>query len=346
MEHKVVVLDDYEPSLRMYSAVIERMLGGQVIAFSDPKEALRHLSREGASLCVVDFSMPGMDGVTFVQEMRGIPGRERLPVIMLTGMDDRDLKSRAARAGVNVFLNKPISAEEFGVHVRRLASAGPPTAREERDDEMRDLRDRAETADRRLYVRDREALQALFRAYAARDAAAAKRMQLAADIGVLMAIECRCSAQDVQLLRDCAFVYDIGKLVIPEKISGSPVALSPKAKQIAESHAEAGAQILAMENSRLFSTAAMLARHHHERYDGQGYPKRLSRENIFLGARIMAVADALVAMINDRADRKGMTFGYALDQVRRESGTHFDPSVVAALEKIKDKVALLATERR
>jgi putative two-component system response regulator len=344
MAHKVVVLDDYEPSLRMYSAVIERMLGGQVVPFSDPREALHYLAGAGASLCVVDFNMPGMDGVSFVQEMRGLPGRERMPVIMLTGMDDRDLKLRASRAGVNVFLNKPISAEEFGAHVRRLASA--QEERDERTEEIKDLKDRAETADRRLYARDREALMALFRAYAARDPLGGKKMQLAAEIAVLLAIECRCSAQDVQLLRDCAFVYDIGKLAIGEKISGSPVALSPKAKIIAESHAEVGAHILTMENSRLFSTAAMLARHHHERYDGQGYPKKLARENIFLGARIMAVADTLVALTHDRADRKAMTFGYALDQIRRESGTHFDPSVVAALEKIKDKVALLDKERR
>jgi PleD family two-component response regulator len=119
---RVVVIDDYEPTLRMYAAAIEKMLGGEVVPFSDPREALHYLNGMDPTLCVVDYSMPDMDGVEFVQELRGVPGRERTPIIMLTGKDDRELKNRALDAGVNVFLNKPVTAEEFASHVRRLAT--------------------------------------------------------------------------------------------------------------------------------------------------------------------------------------------------------------------------------
>jgi len=339
VNHRVVVIDDYEPSLRMYSTVIQTLLGGEVATFSDPKDALHYLGGMQPTLLVVDFNMPDMDGVEFVQAVRGIPGRERTPVIMLTGQDDREVRNRAAKAGVDVFLAKPIGTEEFAAHIRRLST--PRTAQTERleaTEETKELRHRAEGADKRVHTRDKDAILALFRAYAARDPEGAKRMKLAGEIVILLAIELRASAQDVQLLRDCAFIYDIGKLAIPEKIFAAPSRLSPQAMAIVEKHCEAGEQILGVSDSKLFGLARVIARQHHERYDGHGYPKKLERDAISLAARMVAVADALTAMTRPRADRAAMSFGLALDQIRRESGTHFDPSVVAALEKIKDKI--------
>jgi response regulator RpfG family c-di-GMP phosphodiesterase len=336
---RVVVIDDYEPTLRMYAAAIERMLGGEVVPFSDPREALHYLGGAEPTLCIVDYSMPEMDGVEFVQELRGVPGRERTPIIMLTGIDDRDLKSRAMEAGVSVFLNKPVSAEEFAGHVRRLANQ--QNAQSDREGELRELKARAEAADRRVHQRSRDALDAIARAYAARDADGAARMKLAGEIAVMLAIEIRCSVADVQILREAAHVYDVGKLAIPEKILTSTAMLSQASRAAIEKHPDAGGEILSGSESRLLSAAATMARTHHERWDGTGYPRKLKGEAIPLSGRIIAVADALLAMLSARADRPAMTFGHALDQIKRESGTHFDPGVVNALERIKDRIGQL-----
>ncbi len=334
-----MVIDDYEPYLQMYSAAIEKLLGGEVVTFSDPREALHYVGGELPTLIVVDYNMPDMDGVELVRELHGIPGRERIPVIMLTGQDDRDLRNRALKAGVGAFLIKPVGADEFASHIRRLSTA--QTERQELAEETRELRERAESADRRVRSRDKDALLALFRAYEARDAEAARRMKVAGEITVLLAIELRANAHDVQLLRDCAFVYDIGKLAIPEKVFATPSRLSSQVVALVEKHCEAGERILEIGDSKLFGLARVIARQHHERYDGTGYPHKLKSDAISLAARMVAVADALVALMNARADRQAMPFGQALDQIRRESGTHFDPVVVGALEKIKDKLAQL-----
>jgi putative two-component system response regulator len=336
---RVVVIDDYEPTLRMYAAAIEKMLGGEVVPFSDPREALHYLNGMEPTLCVVDYSMPDMDGVEFVQELRGVPGRERTPIIMLTGKDDRELKNRALDAGVNVFLNKPVTAEEFASHVRRLATQ--QNAQTDREGELRDLKERAEGSDRRLHARDREALDAVARAYAARDPEGAAKMKLAGEIAVMLAIETRCSVGDVQLIREAAHVYDVGKLCVAEKTLNTTALLSPASRAAIEKHADAGAEIFSIADSRLFSAAATMARSHHERWDGMGYPRKLKGDAIPLSGRIIAVADALVAMMNARPDRAAMTFGHALDQIKRESGTHFDPAIVEALDRIKDKVGQL-----
>jgi putative two-component system response regulator len=333
---RVVVIDDYEPTLRMYAAAIEKMLGGEVVPFTDPREALHYLGGMEPTLCVVDYSMPDMDGVAFVQELRGVPGREKTPVIMLTGKDDREVRARALDAGVSVFLNKPVSAEEFAGHVRRLATER--NGQTAVDDQLRDLRERAEGADRRLHQRDRDAIDALFRAFAKRDPDAAARMKLASEVAVILAIEMRCPVSQVQLLRQCGHIYDIGKLAIPEKTLTTSAILSPQSRAAVESHAEAGAEILTVADSQLFAAAATIARSHHERWDGMGYPRKLKGEAIPLSGRLIAVADALVAMMHARADRAALTFGHTIDQVKRESGTHFDPNVVHALERVKEKI--------
>jgi two-component system, response regulator RpfG len=224
--HRVVVIDDNEPSLHMYSMVIERMLGGEVVAFTDPREALHYVSAMTPTLLVLDQNMPDMDGVQVVKALRNLPSTRSVPVIMLTGISDPDLKTRAIGAGVNAFLTKPIGAEEFAQYVKRLSAASRVRIPPQKDEETIELRVRADGADKRVRERDRLALWALFRAYEARDPEGAKKMRLAADIAVLLAIECRCAVSDVQLLRDAGFVYDIGKLSIPEKIFASPTALS------------------------------------------------------------------------------------------------------------------------
>lgn len=336
--HRVVVIDNYEPSLHMYSMVVERMLGGEVIAFSDPREALHYMSAVTPTLLVVGPQVTDTEGVQVVTQMRSRVNTRTVPVIMFNG--NEDVRARAIGAGVNAYLTKPVGAEEFAQYVKRLSAASRVRI-PARDEETIALQVRADGADKRVEERDRVAIAALFRAYEARDREGARKMKLAAEIAVLLAIECRCSTSDVQTLREVGFVYDLGKLSIPDKVFASTVQLSPQSRAVVEKHCEAGAAILNVPDSRLFAAAAAIALQHHERWDGQGYPKRLSRDGIAMTARVMAVADAFVAMLHKRADRPALPFGLALDHIRRESGTHFDPNVVAALERIKDRIAEL-----
>ena len=334
---RVVVVDDYEPTLRMYATAVEKLLGAEVIPFTDPHEALRYVTSIEPALLVLDYNMPQMDGIAFVEALRGVPGRQSIPIIMLTGREDGDLKARALGAGVSVFLNKPVSAEEFAGHVRRLATP----AQRNGEDEGPESKERPNGSERLIHQRDREALDALHRAYAARDPEGAARMKLASEIAVMLASTVRCSVGELQLLRDAAHVYDIGKLAIAERTLGASVQLSAQSRASIERHADAGAEILSFSGSALFTAASVMARSHHERWDGMGYPRKLKGEAIPFSGRVIAVADAFVALLHRRADRAAMTFGHALDQIRRESGTHFDPTIVQALERIKDRVVEL-----
>lgn len=140
---------------------------------------------------------------------------------------------------------------------------------------------------------------------------------------------------EIDTIRHAAQLHDIGKLAIPTDILRKPGPLSRPEWRTVEQHPVIGSQIL--ERVSFLRDAAPLVRHHHERYDGSGYPAGLSGDEIPLGARIIAVADAFDAMISDRPYRRALSFRKAIAELRTHAGTQFDPQVVAAFLEVLDQ---------
>jgi putative nucleotidyltransferase with HDIG domain len=142
----------------------------------------------------------------------------------------------------------------------------------------------------------------------------------------------------IQDVRYGAIFHDVGKISIPERILKKAGPLSTEEWNVVYPHTIAGARILAPV-ARL-ARAALVVRHHHERWDGSGYPAGLRGEAIPLGARIVAVVDAYTAMIEERTYRTARTHHEALDELRRNAGTQFDPAVVAAFLEVAREAPL------
>lgn len=323
---QVIVVDDDEPNLQLYSAVIKRVIGAEASAFGNPLEALIAIAEAHPALVVVDYNMPEIDGIEFTRRMRSIPGREKTPVIMITGESDALLEERALASGVTVFLTKPFATVEFVHHVRNLSGWGERSSRGVVES---------------IAEREREIILRLHRAMETRDPRIAAHMRHARDVAVELAGELGLTKREIEHLRWAGLVYDIGKLSIPETILEAPVRLSPPSRAVVNNHAEAGAVILAGSESSLLQTAESIARHHHERYDGSGYPTGLQGEQIPLLARVMAVADAFAALTSGRPHRAKHSFDSALEELQRLRGSQFDPRIIAAFERIKDRLASL-----
>lgn len=140
--------------------------------------------------------------------------------------------------------------------------------------------------------------------------------------------------KDINFLREAAMLHDIGKISIPESILLKNGALTSEEYEVIKGHSEAGYNILS--NAKAFEKIKIPVREHHERYDGRGYPDGLATEDISIEARIIAVADTFDALTSDRAYRKGMNFEQAIEIIKENSGTQFDPKVVESFIKCID----------
>jgi putative two-component system response regulator len=321
---RVVIVDDDEATLKLFSAVIKRVLGEAPMAFSDPRAALAELPALRPSLVIVDYYMPDMDGVAFTQALRALPAYDATPIMMLTAHSDLSLGPRALDAGATTFVEKPISIKDFTAQLRRFAAAAPSS--------------RSTYGEIVLPTDERDTIERLFRAMRAANRELANNSEAVRDIAVAIAEQLRLAPSDVEALRSAALLYDIGMLAVPERVRTMPAALPMRWRSVVNSHVEAGATILIGATRPLLRMAEAIARHHHERYDGSGYPEGLAGEDIPVWARIVAVADTFVALTSERPHRIEFTQTHALAQIRGERGRAFDPNVVDALLRLEDRL--------
>jgi putative two-component system response regulator len=148
----------------------------------------------------------------------------------------------------------------------------------------------------------------------------------------------------VRLLRDAAPLHDLGKIAIPDRVLLKPGKLTTEEFEVVKTHAVLGARVLAGSESDLLRAAERVARSHHERWDGTGYPDGLAGEDIPLEGRLVHVADVFDVLVHERPYKESWTVEAAAEEIRRGAGTQFDPDVVrafealdaGALEKVRD----------
>jgi ribonuclease P protein subunit RPR2 len=177
-------------------------------------------------------------------------------------------------------------------------------------------------------------VRALSNAVAARDAYTGKHAERVAAYGLAIARAAGIDVADEPQMEFGFLLHDIGKVGVPDAILFKPAPLSTDEFICIASHAEIGAAIL--RHVDFLDEAMLIVRHHHERWDGTGYPDGLEGERIPLAARVFAIADTLDALTTDRPYRKAVSFAQARAEILRGSGTQFDPAVIAAYETIGD----------
>jgi putative nucleotidyltransferase with HDIG domain len=189
-----------------------------------------------------------------------------------------------------------------------------------------------EQANRLLRERSTAAMESLSATVDARDAYTAGHSRRVQQLALAVGRELGLSQAELELLGHAALFHDIGKLGIPDAILLKPTSLTDEEWVIMASHAEEGASII--NRLGFLSDAVPAIRHHHERFDGRGYPHGLQGEDIPLGARIIHVADAFDSMLTTRVYRPARPAAEALDELRANAGSQFCPRCVAALEAV------------
>jgi len=195
-----------------------------------------------------------------------------------------------------------------------------------------------------------EALKVLTDALEAKDSYTRAHCKSVAHVAVLVARHLGWQGEDLDCLRYAALLHDVGKIGIPDSILQKPAPLLPAEYEIIQRHAQIGSDLINRITS--LSCIAPIILHHHERFDGYGYPHGLRGEEIPLASRILAVVDALDAMTSPRPYRAPLSLADAMHELHRGAGSQFDPAVVSLLSQVLDETVLdgavpaAAVERR
>lgn len=325
----VYIVDDQSTGRRILEELIRTISPSiQVISFSDPLEALERAENQPPQLVLSDYKMPVMDGVEFTRRLRRLPKCKDIPLIMITIMDDREIRYQALDAGATDFLTRPIDQHECRARCKNLL-----TLHNQRliiQNRARWLEQQVESATRQIHMREQETLLRLAKAGEYRDEETGNHVVRMARYSNIVAAELGLDKEfctDVEL---AAPMHDIGKIGIPDEILRKPGRHTPEETRVMQEHTVIGHEILKDSPSRYLQLGAIIALAHHEKWDGSGYPHGLSGEDIPLAARIVALADVYDALTSKRPYKEAWSADRAVEYIKDQSGKHFDPRCVKA----------------
>ncbi|WP_353685546.1 HD-GYP domain-containing protein [Thermodesulfovibrio sp. 3462-1] len=193
-------------------------------------------------------------------------------------------------------------------------------------------------ASQRNFINIHEFSEALGSAIDSKDKFTFKHSEQVAVISCMLALTLGFPGYAADIIHVAGHLHDIGKIFIPESILLKPDKLTSEEFEIIKRHPEYGAKILSRVNFCIKSGICEMVLYHHERWNGSGYPKGLREKDIPLGARIIAVADVLSALLQERPYRKAFSWDEAMEEITKNSGILFDPDVVNALIEVEGKV--------
>lgn len=338
MTHTVLIVDDRTSGRTAMEALVSS-LGYHVETARDGLEALARI-RLGVDLVLLDLVMPGMDGFEVTSRIRYEYDHASLPIIVVSGLGERDDRVRALELGANDFVTKPIDPLELRVRMRTLLemkAAGDALRRqqahleervEERTRALRQALDDLVEATRRTEAAHRDTLYRLALAAEFKDEDTAAHLQRISSYCRLLGEKLRLAPGEIEVLTLAAPMHDVGKIGVPDSVLLKPGRLDDDEWVLMRQHPLIGGRLLANSGSRLLQMGEVIALHHHEKWDGSGYPHGRSGEDIHIWGRICAVADVFDALTSVRPYKRALTVEEAVGVMREGRGAHFDPHVL------------------
>jgi putative two-component system response regulator len=289
-------------------ALLERLLereGYRTTSVGDGEAALLAAGEHAPDLVLLDIGLPRMDGYEVTRRLRSHLRTLTMPIILLTGRTGLEDVVEGLDAGADDFLSKPFRQPELLARIRSALRLRQALLR----------MDAAHTA-----------VAALANAVEAKDPSTERHCQRLANLAARLGSQAGLAGIELEAVAYGALLHDVGKIGVPEAILTKPSPLDADEWELMRRHPEIGERICQpLASAGLFSP---IVRHHHERWDGRGYPDGLKGEAIPLGARIVSLVDAYDAMTHDRPYRRAQPTALAVNELWREAGGQFDRALV------------------
>lgn len=313
----VLVIEDDIPYADMLKVALEHYRYMPYVAYSSTG-GIDILKQKRVDIVLSDVGLPGINGIELTKKLEKM--YLDIPVVLLTGLNDLSSVKSALRNGASDYLIKPVKIEELPVVI-------------ERNLERRRLEsNRLQQNTSEILLK---ALRALMRALDAKDEYSSGHSQRVVVLAMRMADELKLNEEERYTLQLSAFLHDIGKIGMPDSILKKADSLEDYEFRRAKDHPVIGSKIIA-EIEELGDVASIV-RHHHERFDGTGYPDGLKGEAIPFFSRILAILDSYEALVSDRVYRKAINKTQALEEIDKNAGLQFDPFLVDVFSRVIKK---------
>ena len=334
MARRLLVVDD-EEAIRTALARFLRSRGFEVTTAESGAAALDALHQEMFVGAVCDIRMPGMTGLELVPQALALDND--LAIVMLTAVNDAPTATEALALGAMDYLMKPVELSDLATAIERAQHKRGLAIEQRKVERLIRAEVAAQTEELRI---EREHLHsmvvdtvtALVRAQETKDVFLRGHSDRVADLAASIASTMELDDDQVEGLRLAGRVMDVGKIGIREEVLNKPSALTPEEFEHVKSHVTMGVEILSAIKPLHHLLPAIS--HHHEHWDGRGYPLGLAGEQISVGGRILAAADAYDALTSRRAYRDPKTPAEAIALLGQLVGTLVEPSVYAALRSV------------
>jgi len=328
---RLLVVDD-EEFLRAVIGERLKIEGFSVDEAQNGKEALARLSEKDYSILLTDIRMPEMDGISLLREVASrFPDTAR---IVMTAHGQLETAVTALKNGAFDYILKPVNFDVLFLTIRNALR------KLEMERQLQDYRMNLEIKVKEqtdlinsMYIRS---IQSLINALEAKDSYTRGHSQRVTRFSMAIGRELALSPARLEVLQRAAILHDLGKIGVRESVLNKPGKLTYEEFGEVARHPEVATQILSP--IPFFQNVLPAILHHHERFDGRGYPGRIGGTDIPLESRIMSVADTYDAMTTTRAYRPALSDEEAAAEIRRCSGTQFDPEVVSVFLSVKDTV--------
>ena len=353
----ILVVDDVSENRKMLSAFLSPM-GYSVVEAADGKQALEKFDIEPPDLVLLDLKMPGIDGFEVCKRLKSNPETKMVPIIVITGLADDENHLGALEYGADDFLAKPFNINFLKARLKSLLSTKQLYDQNMAYQESLKISN-IELMEKLISTQD-VTIVALAKLAEFRDPETGEHLERMREYAKTIARELQkkkrykdyITEQYIENIHKSTPLHDIGKVGIPDQILLKPGKLTPEEFEIMKRHSEIGGDSLSsaiqfsgMEQSFL-DMGKDIAYHHHEKWNGKGYPRGLAGENIPLTARITALADVYDALTSKRVYKEAFSHEKSKAILVEESGTSFDPEVVEAFLATENEFIAIRKEYR
>ncbi|MCX7627583.1 MAG: response regulator [Methylophilaceae bacterium] len=328
-QSKILIVDDEPANVALLHQMLDQEGYTYIQSTTDPREVESLQLQHHFDLILLDIRMPHMSGIEVMQKLFAFSKREYLPVLVLTAQLDEETRKQALQAGACDFITKPFAIWEVLLRIRNALHARIYYKHQRlRGDEMEQLLwNMVQTHTQELHHTQIQLVECLGRAGEYRDTETGAHVTRMSRACQMLAKAIGWNDARAELLLYASQMHDLGKIGIPDHILNKPGKLDEKERRIINTHTTIGAEIIGNSKGELMQMARIVALHHHEKWDGCGYPYGLSGENIPIEARIVALCDVFDALTSSRPYKPGWPLEKAVDFIRDQSGKHFDPTL-------------------